>query len=397
MNVAIITPGILPVPPVKGGAIELLIDYYLKDNEYTKDIKFFVFGKYDKIAKKKSLNYKNCKFIYIDLYSIKHRLKRLFAKNLKRNFYYDYFTDYYGIWAINKIKKLKIDIVVIENRQGYTINAAKQLKIPIILHLHADTLNKESKQSSLIINSCNKIITVSDYIKRQVDSINTKSISEVIYNGIDLDIYICPSNVYYRKDFNLNDNDFLVIYSGRLISEKGIKELIETFELLKYYSNIKLLIVGSINFGEDLIENDFTKKIKAKASEMESKIIFTGFVEYDNIPSILKIADIGIVPSIWEDAFPLSPIESMASGLPLIVTRSGGIPEAVDEKCAIILEKDNLDELPNLLAKAIINLYENPERRKEMSNYAVERSKLFSKESYIKKITNCFNYYKTTK
>ena len=130
--------------------------------------------------------------------------------------------------------------------------------------------------------------------------------------------------------------------------------------------------------------------------ELKSKIIFSGFISYGNIPSIIKIADVGIIPSICEDALTLTALEDMASGLPLIVTRSGGIPEAVDEKCAIILEKDNLDELPNYLAKAIINLYENPERRKDMSNYAVERSKLFSKESYIKKISSCFNYYKTT-
>ena len=128
--------------------------------------------------------------------------------------------------------------------------------------------------------------------------------------------------------------------------------------------------------------------------EIAYKIIFTGYIKYENIPSILKIADIGIIPSIWEEALSLTSLEGMASELPLIVTRSGGIPEAVDEKCAIILEKDNLDELPNLLAKAIINLYENPERRKEMSKYAGKRSKLFNRKLYIKEIIQLINNFK---
>ena len=50
MNVAIITPGILPVPSVKEAAVETLIDYYLSENEHTEDIYSFVFGKYDEVA-----------------------------------------------------------------------------------------------------------------------------------------------------------------------------------------------------------------------------------------------------------------------------------------------------------------------------------------------------------
>ena len=396
MNVAIITPGILPVPPVKGGAVETLIDYYISDNKHTNNISFFILGRYDKKADSKSKDgeYNLCKFIYYYPNSINHRIKRYFFKKRNRDYYYDYYTDYYGEWAINKIKDLNIDLVIIENRQGFTINAAKRLNIPIILHLHTDTLNKDSYKASEIVDSCDKIITVSGYLKKQVDSITTQSKSEVIYNGIDLDKYIAPTKIYSRKDFGLNDNDFVVIYTGRLVSVKGIKELIKAFKLIKDYKSIKLLIVGGANFGDENKDNSFTKEIKQNLEEIAYKIIFTGYITYENIPSILKIADIGIIPSIWEEALSLTSLEGMASELPLIVTRSGGIPEAVDEKCAIILEKDNLDELPNLLAKAIINLYENPERRKEMSNYAGKRSKLFSKKLYIKEIIQLINNFK---
>ncbi len=397
MNVAIITPGILPVPSVKGGAVETLIDYYLSENEHTHNIKFFVFSKYDEEAESKSKEYNSCNFIYFKPDSIYHKIKRFIFKNGKRDYYYDYYTDYYGDWAINQVKKLNLDLVIIENRQGFTINAAKRLAVPVILHLHTDTLDKDSYKAYEIVDSCDRIITVSGYLKKQVDGIKKNSKTEVIYNGIEVNRFFKPIHIYSRKDFDIDENDFVVIYTGRLIPVKGIKELIEAFKLLKDYSNIKLVIAGSINFGEDNYENDFIKEIKKIASEIRSQIIFTGYISYQNISSLLTIADIGVIPSIWEEALSLTSLEGMASGLPLIVTRSGGIPEAVDEKCAIIVNKGDLNVLPNILAESIIYLYNNFEKRQEMSKYAIQRAHLFSKDKYIEEIIKQIYYFQTLK
>ena len=394
MNVAIITPGILPVPSVKGGAVETLIDYYLSENEHTHNIKFFVFSKYDEEAESKSKEYNSCNFIYFKPDSIYHKIKRYIFKNGKRDYYYDYYTDYYGDWAINQVKNLNLDFVIIENRQGFTINAAKTLAIPVILHLHTDTLDKDSYKASEIVDSCDRIITVSGYLKKQVDGIKKNAKIEVIYNGIEVNRFFKPSQIYSRKDFGIDENDFVVIYTGRLAPVKGIKELIEAFTLLKDYPSIKLLIVGSANFGDEKNDNSFTKEIKHNSNEIASKIVFTGYIPYENIPSILNIADIGVIPSIWEEALSLTSLEGMASGLPLIVTRSGGIPEAVDEKCAIIIDKDNLEDLPKLIADSIIYLFKHPEKRIEMSKHALERSKLFSKVKYIARINNCIDSYR---
>ena len=396
MNVAIITPGILPVPSVKGGAVETLIDYYLSENDHTHNIKFYVFSKYDEEAesKSKSKEYNSCNFIFFKPDSLYNKIKRYIFKNCNRDFYYDYYTDYYGNWAVNEIKKLNLDLVIIENRQGFTINAAKRLNIPVILHLHTDTLDKNSYKASEIVDSCDRIITVSGYLKKQVDGIAKSSISEVIYNGIEVNRFFKPIQIYTRKDFGIEDNDFVVIYIGRIVPVKGIKELIEAFKLIKDYASIKLLIVGSANFGDEKNEDRFLKEIKQNSNEIASKIVFTGFIPYEDIPSVLKIADIGVIPSIWEEALSLTSLEGMASGLPLIVTRSGGIPEAVDEKCAIIIDKDNLEELPKLIADSIIYLFKHPEKRIEMSKHALERSRLFSKDNYIAEINKCIDSYR---
>jgi spore coat protein SA len=397
MNVAIITPGILPVPSVKGGAVETLIDYYLSENEHTHNIKFFVFSKYDEEAESKSKEYNSCNFIYFKPDSIYHKIKRYLYKKIHKNSYYNYYMDYYERWAVNKIKRLDINLIIIENRQGFTLNASKKLNAPIILHLHNDTLNRESLCASEIVKCCSKIIAVSNYIKKQVDSIDKDTNCSVVYNGIDLDRFNNTSNIYSRERFSLDDDDFVVIYTGRITHIKGIKELINAFMLLSDYPKIKLIVSGSSNFGNDDSYDSFSEEIKQMAKKVDSQIFFTGYIPYNNIPSLLSIADIGIIPSICEDALTLSSIEDMASGLPLIVTRSGGIPEAVDEKCAIIIDKDNLEDLPKLIADSIIYLFKHPEKRIEMSKHALERSKLFSKENYIKKIIQIVNSYLPTK
>jgi glycosyltransferase involved in cell wall biosynthesis len=98
------------------------------------------------------------------------------------------------------------------------------------------------------------------------------------------------------------------------------------------------------------------------------------------MPSYLQLADIAALPSMWEEPFGLTIVEAMAAGLPLVTTRSGGIPE-ICEGVATIVDRDNVVEN---LASAIIDLYEHPEKRKQMATEALERAKLFDKETFTK-------------
>ena len=92
------------------------------------------------------------------------------------------------------------------------------------------------------------------------------------------------------------------------------------------------------------------------------------------------MADIAVVPSMWEEPFGLTVVEAMAAGLPLITTRSGGIPE-ICEGVASIVERDNIVDN---LADAILDLYLHPEKRKQMSEASLKRSKMFDKDVYTR-------------
>ena len=101
------------------------------------------------------------------------------------------------------------------------------------------------------------------------------------------------------------------------------------------------------------------------------------------MPQYLQLADIAVLPSIWDEPFGLTIAEVQAVGLPIITTSRGGIPEIVTEQNAVLL---NIDEhFIDNLAISILDLYQNPEKREQMSEASLNRSKFFNKETYAMK------------
>ena len=203
--------------------------------------------------------------------------------------------------------------------------------------------------------------------------------SVTVLNGI-CTAHFYNSTSYKRQEYGLNDYDFIIVFSGRLTKEKGILQLIQAIKKIQMIPNIKLMIVGASAYGKDKHPTPFINLLEEESEQIKDKVIFTGFVNYDQVPSYLKMADIAIVPSMWEEPFGLTVVEAMASGLPLITTRSGGIPEICEGVATIV----NRDHIVDNLATAILDLYQHPEKREQMSKASLERSRLFDKETYAK-------------
>ena len=175
------------------------------------------------------------------------------------------------------------------------------------------------------------------------------------------------------------------LINERIINpEKGVKELIKAFTQLKDYSNIKLLIIGGSFFGNTKGTDIFITSLQEESKGIEDSIVFTGFVPYKQIPSYLAMCDVAVIPSLWEDPFPTTILEAMASGLPIIATNSGGITEACKD-CAIIINKDN-DIIRNL-QESIIKLYNDKNLQYELSIIAHRRSRQYNQKRY------CIEFY----
>ena len=381
MKIAILTSGILPVPAVQGGAVENLIDFYLDYNNQHQlhDITVYSIWHPDvenHLALKSNINH----YKYIKVSGLWAKLKRKLYQKTHNKDYYHYSIEYYLYEAIKDIMKQQYGIILIENRPGYAIKLKEITHVKLLYHLHNEKLSTQVARYQEIYDAASRILTVSDYIKSRVQTINPQDTkTRTVHNGIDL---LAFRQMPAKAPMQLNADDFLLVYSGRVNREKGIMELIEAMNQLKEHQNIKLLVIGSSFYGNANNENDFAKKLKEMAEPLKDRIIFTGFIPYSDMPNYLSMADVAVIPSVWEDPFPTTVLEAQAMGLPIITTRRGGIPEEVTEENAILLDTDEF--FIDNLAKAIFDLYEHPEKRRDMSEASLKRSKLFSKERYAR-------------
>ena len=385
MKIAVLTSGILPVPAVFGGAVENLIDYYIEYNNQKKLHDITVYS----IAPPKSshiVDTTNTHYHYIDTTSFWGRLKRHIYVRSHSSTYYNPYIEYFLYESLKDIAKKDYDVIILENRPGYAIPVSKVSKARIIIHLHNDLLNKNSKDAKEICKVCDKVITVSNYIKSRVETIGAEIPIETVYNGIDLERFYHATPIN-RKTFGFKEDDFIVVYSGRINPEKGVKELIQAFAKLYDYPNIKLLIIGSSFYGNNKKNDPFILELQEESNKNINSITFTGFIPYEQIPSYLAIADIAVVPSIWEDPFPTTILEAMASGIPIIATNSGGITEACKE-CAIIINKNNAT---NEIQSSIIKLYSNILLRQELSNKSLNQSITYDNNQYAKNLLLTLN------
>ena len=385
MKIAVLTSGILPVPAVLGGAVENLIDYYIEYNNQKKLHDITVYS----IAPPKSshiVDTTNTHYHYIDTTSFWGRLKRHIYVRTHSSTYYDPYIEYFLYESLKDIAKKDYDVIILENRPGYAIPVSKVSKARIIIHLHNDLLNINSKDAKEICKVCHKVITVSNYIKSRVETIGAEIPIETVYNGIDLERFYHATPIN-RKTFGFKEDDFIVVYSGRINPEKGVKELIQAFAKLYDYPNIKLLIIGSSFYGNNKKNDPFILELQEESKKNINSITFTGFIPYEQIPSYLAIADIAVVPSIWEDPFPTTILEAMASGIPIIATNSGGITEACKE-CAIIINKNNAT---NEIQSSIIKLYSNILLRQELSNKSLNQSITYDNNQYAKNLLLTLN------
>lgn len=379
-RIAIITCGLLPIPAVQGGAVENLIDYYLEYNNDKKLYDITVYSPWNHNVKNHPALYSDVNhYIYIDVTSLKTRIQRRIYKYLHSHEYYNYFIEYYFEKTYQQLKKNEYDFILLENSPGYAIKLSHRGFRNLFLHLHNDLLNTTSRFHDDIANSLTKVITVSNYIKERTSTIVPSEKIQTVYNGIDIHRFSHkPHSNISRQDLGFSIDDFIMVYSGRINKDKGVSELIDALIQLKDYPQIKLMVLGSSFFDNAQNEDAFIHSMKEKAKQIECKIVFTGFVTYSHVPDFLQLADIAVLPSMWEEPFGMTIVEAMAVGLPLITTRSGGIPE-ICEGVATIIDKENI--ISNLTS-AIFDLYKHPQKRRLMSSASIKRAKFFDKENY---------------
>lgn len=382
MKIAVLTCGMLPIPAVQGGAVENKIDFILEYNERMRLHDITVYSPWNKEASvhpavSSAVNH----YVFIDVSSFKAKLARRLYGFFHSDEYYNYFIEYYFERIYAHLKNQNYDYIYLDNCPGYVYKLSQRGHKNLVLRLGNDLLNSESKWNETIFKNLSIILTCSNYIRERVATIQNDKKIQTLYNGIDIERFSSKQGICLsREEKNISKDDFVIVYSGRINKDKGVAELIDSMLMLQDKANIKLMIIGSTFFANAVNEDTFVRSLKEKAKIIEEKIFFTGYIPYSQMPTYLHLADIAVLPSMWEEPFGLTIAEALAAGLPLITTRSGGIPE-ICEGVATIVNRENI--VKNL-TDAILDLYNHPEKRQQMAIASQERAKLFSKEAYVK-------------
>lgn len=401
MKVAILTSGVAPVPPTKGGAVECLVEHILNENEINKEVDIDLYSIYEKDAELISHKYKKTNFKYINSSrivrfidnSVYFIINNIFGKkdNMKfRNIFKRF--EY-----IHKLKKSiylnNYDKVVLQNHPTLFLSLKGKneykYKNKYYIHLHNEV--KSLYGCDKVAMGCNKIIGISSFICKSTSEFikdYPKDKFSILYNCIDTNKFNKELWIYdrenLRRKYGIKENEIVMIFSGRLTQEKGIKELIKALKLIES-NNIKLLVVGSYFYNSDMSSSQ-SNEIDSLVKDIKDKIIFTGYIKYDEIPKVYAIADFAVLPSMWEEPAGLTIIESMSTGLPIITTESGGIPEYVTKKCAFIIKRDKY--IIKNLAEKIDILSNDKELREVMGKASRERALKFNIKDYYRNFIN---------
>ena len=385
MKLLIISNGDLPIPTSQGGAVETLIQTIIDSNEKGKQHKITIFTPYDDKSKNMAKVYKMCEFEFIDTNSMKYKIGRVirFLINRIPGIYIGNQFIYKVSKRIKKngIKNNSYDYVIVENSAEYGLILKKYFSNNLILHLHNDFLNINTDKAYKILHSYTKVFTLSKYIKKRVEEIDSEY-KEVytLYNGIEIDKFNKDIDVKkLRENLNIKQDDFVFLFTGRIIKEKGIRELLLAYKNMPEDKHLKLIIVGNLNT-KNIIYKKYIRSLMNIVKDIKNDVIFTGYIPYEQLYKYYKIADVGIVPSIWEEPFALTVIEHLASGHPVIMTNSGGMAELADKKSTVVIEKDDI--IPNL-TKAMLDFNKN--RPQYLQKDLLKHANEYSSEIYYKR------------
>lgn len=191
-----------------------------------------------------------------------------------------------------------------------------------------------------------------DLINYNITSKPLKVLANGNVNGIDLDFFspkqISEDQKYQlRNELNFGPQDFVFVFVGRLVGDKGINELVDAFKSFDN-SNVKLLLVGPLELKQDPIKEATIKEITNNKN-----IISVG--SKSDVRPYLAISDVLVFPS-YREGFPNVVLQAGAMELPCIVTNISGCNEIIEEgKNGIIIPPKNKLAIANAMNFVIEN------------------------------------------
>jgi glycogen(starch) synthase len=213
---------------------------------------------------------------------------------------------------------------------------AKRYRCPLVVTIHATEYGRhqgwvdDHPQSYIhgvehwMANRAERVITCSSYMREHVADIYglDESRISVIPNGIDPSELVPVDDLDALRSRFADPGERLVLLVGRLVYEKGFQLALEALpRLIERLGDVRFIVAGSGTAEQELRE-------QAHRLGLDERGTFLGWIGDDVLHSLYRIADLTVVPSIYEP-FGLVALEAMASGCPCLVADTGGLREVV--------------------------------------------------------------------
>ena len=366
------------VPDVRGGAFATHVYNLVRCNELKDKLDITVLSMFDEKAEEESKQYFRSKFVYIKVDDVKERR----YKSCKL------------IALLNKISfKISGVIFIPAPRVRAAYQKVKEKKFDFIFGAGGDPsqyglFTRRFGREKMVFNvgghleggkvataTFGNFICCSDFIKNYMSKNIENCNIMTIFNRVNIEKFqhelSSDEKMRLKEQFGLSGK-MTFLFMGRIVPEKGVEQLIDAFARMKYRKECVLLIAGAAHFGNGG-RTEFEERVQEKVELLSENIKLLGFVHHNELWKFMRISDLAILPSMWEEPAGNVVPECMAAGLPLIITDSGGMVEYVDKETAIVVEKGH--NVVKNLQDAMEYLYGNSDIRNKMGEAARKKAK----------------------
>jgi len=274
---------------------------------------------------------------------------------------------------------------------------AKSAHLPLIVTYHGDWVNTYGgivRRLGVTINNKLLVTKILDYASHIISPSKTyiersqylrlyKDKAVTIPNGVNIeDFYVPESKDSCRRKLGLPIDGKIILFLGYLAPYKGPDILLRALPtVLAEVPDIMLVFAGMGVMRQDL-EN------LSRQLGLEKNVLFAGYVKDDLKSSYYKSADIFALPSVMStECFPLTILESMACGTPVVASEIGGIPDAViDGRSGLLVPPGDQESL----ATAIIDILNDERKWEDMSVYGKKRIETYSWKDIAKRTEDLY-------
>lgn len=400
-RILLLTYGALPVPAVKGGAIETLLDSLIEENETHQQLELRIVSRADPAISAFNQTHTQTQIIPVDIRErpvwwfiqkcwnkgqslLTGKRKNLipYPELIRKTQEYLQEAEVDGVLDLNCPERIPLLRSFYSGKLG--------------TYLHNDYLNPETKDGKEILQELDGVFSVCDFLNQQAQKIDFPKERSAFYrvnNGIQLEDFQPVSQAERqeaRAQLRLEDSDCVIVFSGRITETKGVHLLLEALSRLDDILHVKVLVLGGTTYSSTK-KDAYFNKVLAQAEKLPIEVRFTGYINKKEIPFYLRAADICAVPSIFHETCCLSAVEAQAMGIPVIATKIGGIPEYISEKGAVLIPYDQ--EYVQQFAQGLKQLIKNEALRRQMSEAAISGRERHSQQRFYEEFVSSIRQF----